>query len=106
MNGIQLTLLDVSILFPSQGKTTLLNLIMGHLRPLSGGVTINSGLRIGHFTQHHSERFDLNLSAIENMLNIFENAEDQEMRGWLGRFQIQGTDALKPMRLLSGGQKR
>ncbi|KAG7374463.1 ABC transporter [Nitzschia inconspicua] len=88
-----------------QGKTTLLNLIMGHLRPLSGHVTVNSGLRIGHFTQHHSERFDLSLSAVENMLNIFDSAEDQEMRNFLGKFQIQGVDALKPMRLLSGGQK-
>ena len=88
-----------------QGKTTLLNLIMGHLRPLAGNVTVNSGLRIGHFTQHHSERFDLSLSAVENMLNIFDSAEDQEMRSFLGKFQIQGVDALKPMRLLSGGQK-
>ena len=93
-------------LFSFQGKTTLLNLIMGHLRPLSGHVTINSGLRIGHFTQHHSERFDLSLSAIENMMNIFDSAEDQEMRSFLGKFQIQGVDALKPMRFLSGGQKR
>jgi len=88
-----------------QGKTTLLNLIMGQYRPLSGSVSVNSGLRIGHFTQHHSERFDLSLSAIENMLNIFDSAEDQVMRSFLGRFQIQGVDALKPMRYLSGGQK-
>ncbi len=90
----------------SKGKTTLLNLIMGHHRPISGSVTVNSGLRIGHFTQHHSERFDLSLSAIENMLNIFNSAEDQVMRSFLGRFQIQGADALKPMRYLSGGRNR
>lgn len=87
-----------------QGKTTLLNLIMGHCRPVAGSITINSGLRIGHFTQHHSERFDLSLSAIENMLNLFNSAEDQVMRSFLGRFQIQGVDALKPMRYLSGGK--
>jgi ATPase subunit of ABC transporter with duplicated ATPase domains len=39
------------------------------------------------------------------MLNIFSDAEDQAMRSFLGRFQIQGTDALKPMMMLSGGQK-
>lgn len=27
------------------------------------------------------------------------------MRSFLGKFQIQGTDALKPMMMLSGGQK-
>lgn len=88
-----------------QGKTTLLNLIMGQIRPLNGSVTVNGGLRIGHFTQHHADNFDLSLSAVENMLNTFEKAEDQEMRSFLGKFQIQGSDALKPMKLLSGGQK-
>ena len=48
---------------------------------------------------------DLQVSAVENMLNIFEKADDQGMRSWLGKFQIQGTDALKPMMMLSGGQK-
>ncbi len=72
---------------------------------MCGQVTVNSGLRIGYFTQHHTERFNLSLSAVENMLNIFDSAEDQEVRSFLGRFQIQGIDALKPMRLLSGGQK-
>jgi len=92
-----------------QGKTTLLNLIMGTIRPSSGSVAVKSGLRIGHFTQHHSERFDLKLSAIENMLNIFSTdtttEDDQVVRSFLGKFQIQGNDAIKPMRFLSGGQK-
>jgi ATP-binding cassette subfamily F protein 3 len=87
------------------GKTTLLNLIMGKIRPIHGNVSINSGLRIAHFTQHHTDSFDLTLSAVENMIGIFPGAEDQGMRSFLGKFQIQGNDALKPMGLLSGGQK-
>lgn len=38
-------------------------------------------------------------------MNLFDDSEDQSMRSFLGRFQIQGNDALKPMMLLSGGQK-
>merc|ERR1712194_632066 len=45
------------------------------------------------------------LSAVENLLNTFEAAEEQEIRSFLGKFQIQGQDSLKPMNLLSGGQK-
>ena len=86
-------------------QTTLLNLIMGRLQPVKGAVSINGGLRIGHFTQHSSDNFDLKLSAVENLLNMYEEAEDQEMRSFLGKFQIQNDDALKPMMLLSGGQK-
>lgn len=103
--GVDLTSRIAILGANGQGKTTLLNLIMGRLTPLRGNVSINSGLRVGHFTQHSSDNFDLSLSAVENLLNTFEEAEDQEIRSFLGKFQIQGDDALKPMMLLSGGQK-
>ena len=35
----------------------------------------------------------------------FEGTGDQEMRSFLGKFQIRGVDAVKPMMMLSGGQK-
>eukprot|EP00562_Extubocellulus_spinifer_P007960 CAMPEP_0178505484 /NCGR_PEP_ID=MMETSP0696-20121128/19156_1 /TAXON_ID=265572 /ORGANISM="Extubocellulus spinifer, Strain CCMP396" /LENGTH=799 /DNA_ID=CAMNT_0020134799 /DNA_START=104 /DNA_END=2500 /DNA_ORIENTATION=- len=87
------------------GKSTLLNLIMDKLTPCRGSVSRNGNLRLGYFTQHSADTFDLHLSAVENMLAKFEKAEDQEMRSFLGKFQIQGTDAIKPMMMLSGGQK-
>ena len=65
---------------------------MGRLKPLKGTVSINSGLRIGHFTQHSSDNFDLKLSAVENLLNMYEDAEDQEMRSFLGKSQVGGGD--------------
>lgn len=84
----------------------MLNLILGFLEPLRGSVSRNGRLRIGHFTQHSADKFDLQLSAVENMLALFPSVDDElEMRSFLGRFQIQGGDALKPMFLLSGGQK-
>jgi ATP-binding cassette subfamily F protein 3 len=135
--GVDLTSKIALVGGNGQGKTTLLNLVMGRLRPIKGSISINGVLRIGHFTQHSADNFDLKLSALENcrlkwrriestkqllktrfalsklipffllcpVLNQFEEAEDQEMRSFLGRFQIQGNDALKPMMLLSGGQK-
>ena len=72
---------------------------------MSGSISRNGRLRIGVFTQHSADKFDLQLSSVENMLQLFPNAVDQEMRNFIGRFQIQGTDALKPMMMLSGGQK-
>lgn len=103
--GVDLTS-RIAVLGPNgAGKTTLLNLIMGRLKPIKGSVSIHGNLRIGHFTQHSADNFNLKLSAVENLLNMFEEAEDQEIRSFLGKFQIQGNDALKPMQLLSGGQK-
>lgn len=103
--GVDLTSRIAILGANGQGKTTLLNLIMGRLKPVKGSVSIHGSLRIGHFTQHSSDNFNLKLSAVENLLNMFEESEDQEMRSFLGKFQIQGNDALKPMMLLSGGQK-
>mmetsp|Transcript_27791 Transcript_27791/g.40978 ORF Transcript_27791/g.40978 Transcript_27791/m.40978 type:complete len:798 (+) Transcript_27791:103-2496(+) len=87
------------------GKSTLLNLITDKLQPLSGSVSRNGRLRIGMFTQHSADKFDLRLSSVENMLALFPDATDQEMRSFIGRFQIQGGEAVKPMLMLSGGQK-
>ena len=96
----------IGILGPNgAGKSTLLNLIMDRLTPNRGSISRNGNLRIGHFTQHSADKFDLQLSAVENMLNIFNGSDDQIMRSFLGKFQIRGTDALKPMMMLSGGQK-
>jgi ATP-binding cassette, subfamily F, member 3 len=103
--GVDLTSRIAILGANGQGKTTLLNLIMGKLKPLSGSVMINTSLRIGHFTQHSADNFNLSLSALENMLSMFDEADDQEMRSFLGKFQIHGNDAMKPMMLLSGGQK-
>lgn len=77
---------------------------MGSLRPVKGTVSINGNLRIGHFTQHSSDNFNLRLSATENLIEMFDE-DDLVIRSFLGKFQIQGEDAMKPMMLLSGGQK-
>ena len=54
---------------------------------------------------YSADKFDMQLSTVENMLNLFEGTDALVMRSFLGKFQIQGTDATKPMMMLSGGQK-
>lgn len=103
--GIDLTS-RIGILGPNgAGKSTLLNMITDKISPVSGSISRNGRLRIGIFTQHSADKFDLQLSSVENMMNMFPGSVDQEMRNFIGRFQIQGSEALKPMLMLSGGQK-
>jgi ATP-binding cassette subfamily F protein 3 len=47
------------------GKSTLLNLIRGSLKPVEGVLHVNPQLRIGVFTQHHLDSFDLNMSPVQ-----------------------------------------
>jgi len=96
----------IGILGPNgAGKSTLLNLLEGKLKCMKGDVIRNGNLRTAYFTQHSADKFDLTLSCVENLLQMFEHATDQEMRSYVGKFQIQGNDAMKPMMMLSGGQK-
>jgi ATPase subunit of ABC transporter with duplicated ATPase domains len=51
------------------GKSTLLNLIQNKLIPTEGTISVNPQLRLGIFTQHHMDSFDLSVSALTNFLD-------------------------------------
>ena len=87
------------------GKSTLLNLIQAKLVPWDGIIRVNPSLRVAVFTQHHIDSFDLMKSPLENMCKKWPLVPEQELRSHLGRYEIQGNDALKPMKFSSGGQK-
>ena len=86
------------------GKSTLLNLIQNKIVPWEGLVRVNPSLRIGIFTQHHLDTFDLTKSPLQNMCTRWPLVPEQELRSHLGRYEIHGNDALKPMKFISGGQ--
>ncbi len=48
-------------------QSTLINLLQGKLVPQVGYIRVNPQLRVGIFTQHHMDSFDLSLSPIQNM---------------------------------------
>jgi len=87
------------------GKSTLLNLIQGKLTPLAGFVHTNPQLRLAVFTQYHLDSFDLALSPLQNLAARWPKVHESELRAHLGRYEICGNDALKPMKFSSGGQK-
>lgn len=83
----------------------MLNLIQNKLTPWDGIIRVNPQLRIGVFTQHHMDSFNLSISPLQNMMNTYPQATEAELRAHLGRFEVTGNDALKPMKFSSGGQK-
>eukprot|EP00604_Paraphysomonas_vestita_P001674 CAMPEP_0174822380 /NCGR_PEP_ID=MMETSP1107-20130205/15307_1 /TAXON_ID=36770 /ORGANISM="Paraphysomonas vestita, Strain GFlagA" /LENGTH=618 /DNA_ID=CAMNT_0016041103 /DNA_START=103 /DNA_END=1956 /DNA_ORIENTATION=- len=87
------------------GKSTLLNIIQGKLVPNEGNIHINPQLRISVFTQHHMDDFDLSASPLSNMMKRWPKATEPELRAHLGKYEVTGNDALKPMKFSSGGQK-
>lgn len=87
------------------GKTTLLKLLMGQLKPLSGQVNSNARLRIGYFAQHHIDGMDITCSPVEWMAKIHPGKTDEEYRRHLGAFGITGPLGLQKIAHMSGGQK-
>jgi ATP-binding cassette subfamily F protein 3 len=80
--------------------------LLGELELFDGDRILNPKLRTGVFTQHHADSYDLKKSAVELMAEKFpEHRPVQDFRQHLGAFGLSGNLALRPMYLLSGGQK-
>ena len=87
------------------GKTTLLKALTKELELIDGYSYMHNRLRVGLFTQHHVDSLDLRLSAVEQMIESFGPYEVDAYRSHLGSFGLSGNLAIRPMYLLSGGQK-
>ncbi len=84
------------------GKTTLLRTLAGQIAPLSGEVRVGPSVRLGYMTQDQSS-LDLKLSAVETMDPFFTNETDA--RNFLAFYMLTGDEPLKPISLLSFGQR-
>ena len=87
------------------GKSTFLKLLMGELALLEGSQFRHNRLRVSLFTQHHIEQLDLMLSPLEQFAHSYPGSSSESYRSHLGSFGVTGNMALRPMYLLSGGQK-
>ncbi|KQJ91558.1 hypothetical protein BRADI_4g38302v3, partial [Brachypodium distachyon] len=88
------------------GKSTLLKLMTGELVPLDGMVRRHNHLRIAQFHQHLAEKLDLDLSALQYMMNEYPAGNGEErMKAAIGRFGLSGKAQVMPMRNLSDGQR-
>merc|ERR1711964_393977 len=61
--------------------------------------------RVAFFAQHHIEHLDLSLSSVEQLAKLFPGSTAEQYRQHLGSFGISGPLSLRPIYLLSGGQK-
>lgn len=84
------------------GKSTLLKLIMGYLKPLRGEILINEKTELGYYAQEH-ELLDNEKSILENFDNF--NISVKELRSFLGNFLFTGDDVYKKVKYLSPGER-
>jgi ATP-binding cassette, subfamily F, member 3 len=84
------------------GKTTLLRTIAGLLPPLAGQVRLGPSFRLGYMAQDQGS-LDPQQTALETVASLFPN--ETEARTFLAKFLFTGDEPLKPINLLSYGQR-
>ncbi|MEC3608625.1 ABC-F family ATP-binding cassette domain-containing protein [Bacillus glycinifermentans] len=92
------------------GKTTLLNALAGRIKPEAGSITIGQTVRIGYYTQDHSEMDD-SLQVIEYIketAEVVKTADGEVITAeqMLERFLFPRRVQRTYIRKLSGGEKR
>jgi len=89
-----------------EGKTTFVRTLAGQLAPLEGGFKWGHGIELAYYAQHV-------YSSLPEKLDVFTYLEQeasrdvgrQEILDMAGSFLFQGDDVLKPISVLSGGER-
>lgn len=86
------------------GKTTLLRLITGELRPSEGYLKRGVNVELGYYDQGQMLP-DENKTVLDEVHDNFSLYKDAEIRGMLGRFLFKGEDVFHTVNTLSGGER-
>ncbi len=87
------------------GKSTLSRLLSKTEKPFSGTIQYGDNVKMAFFSQESAENLDYGKSIWEEVNSVPTKANDQEKRDILGAFLFSGDDILKPISVLSGGEK-
>lgn len=87
------------------GKTTLLRILAGDLESDYGEVKWSENARVGYFAQDHSSDFDMDMNLYDWMTRWTSSADEQVIRGALGRMLFRADDIKKSVRVISGGEQ-
>jgi ATP-binding cassette, subfamily F, member 3 len=87
------------------GKSTLLKLLAEAVRPDAGERRLGHNVGAYYFAQHQTEALDLQSTVLASLREVMPTEPESRVRGVLGAFLFEGDDALKPVSVLSGGEK-
>lgn len=90
------------------GKTTLVRVLLGDLKPVSGSVRLGTNLQVAYFDQLRGE-LDLTKNALDNLSEGREfieiNGQSKHVLGYLQEFLFTPERARSPVKVFSGGER-
>lgn len=88
-----------------KGKSTLLKLLAGELRPSEGEVTHSVNTAAGYFGQTNIDRLTNSHTVEEEIGGVNQTLHRTRVRGICGLMMFDGDKALKKISVLSGGER-
>lgn len=88
-----------------RGKTTLLKLLAGRLTPLEGKVRTHASALTAYFEQANTAELNGDWTVEEEIASSKTFMDRTRVRGICGAMMFQGDDALKKIKVLSGGER-
>jgi ATP-binding cassette subfamily F protein 3 len=88
-----------------KGKSTLLNVLAGELKPRVGRITNHPSLSMGHFGQTNIERLDMDSTIITEISDSNHDLGIGQVRKICGTMMFTDELAKKKVSVLSGGEK-
>ncbi len=88
------------------GKTTLLRTMYGDIEPDAGKVKWSENVSMGYYAQDHAADFEKD-EVVYDWMDQWkpEGADEQFVRGTLGRMLFSADDIKKSVKVLSGGEQ-
>ncbi len=86
-------------------KTALFQILAGEDEDFSGEASWGQTISKSYFPMDNTRLFDSELSITEWLQQYTSSEDETYIRSFLGRMLFSGDEALKPVRVLSGGEK-
>ncbi len=86
------------------GKTTLLRILLGKLKPAAGRIETGNRVKIAYYDQQQSDLSD-EKTVFEEISDAYPQMTNTQIRSALGAFLFRGDDVFKTVASLSGGEK-
>ena len=86
-------------------KTVLFQILAGEIEPDEGTITYGTTITQSYFPKDNSYLFNQDLSITDWLRQYSKDPDETYVRSFLGRMLFSGDEALKNIRVLSGGEK-